>query len=190
MTTNFGDFQNEVYADAVKGKNVSIPLRFPVHSAESVSGPARLGVPVRVGGGRATHTTGEHRGVFALWNRAPDDGEPWRQHCLLHQSRWTSGEFRNLLAAAATRSGKGRRLHPGDVRLRRARCHDVIIALALGATAVGIGRPYAYALSYGGAESLTHFLWSFLAGLDLCLAVCGFKDIATLKEAGCEPAMH
>jgi lactate 2-monooxygenase len=67
---------------------------------------------------------------------------------------------------------------------------DVIIALAMGATAVGIGRPYAYALSYGGAESLTHFLRSFLAELDLCLAVCGFKDIATLQEAGCEPAMH
>ena len=31
---------------------------------------------------------------------------------------------------------------------------DAIIALALGATAVGIGRPYAYALSYGGAEKL------------------------------------
>jgi isopentenyl diphosphate isomerase/L-lactate dehydrogenase-like FMN-dependent dehydrogenase len=49
---------------------------------------------------------------------------------------------------------------------------DVIIALALGATDVGIGRPYAYALSYGGAESLTHFLRAFLAELDLCLAVC------------------
>jgi lactate 2-monooxygenase len=67
---------------------------------------------------------------------------------------------------------------------------DVVIALALGATAVGIGRPYAYALSYGGAESLTHFLNSFLAEFDLCLAVCGFKDIAALKEAGCEPASH
>jgi hypothetical protein len=33
-------------------------------------------------------------------------------------------------------------------------------------------------------------LRSFLAELDLCLAVCGFKDIATLNEAGCEPAMH
>jgi len=66
---------------------------------------------------------------------------------------------------------------------------DAVIALALGATAVGIGRPYAYALSYGGTESLTHYLKSFLAELDLCLAVCGFKDIATLKEAGCEPAM-
>ena len=66
---------------------------------------------------------------------------------------------------------------------------DAVIALARGATAVGIGRPYAYALSYGGTESLTHFLKSFLAELDLCMAICGFKDIASLKEAGCEPAM-
>jgi lactate 2-monooxygenase len=66
---------------------------------------------------------------------------------------------------------------------------DAIIALALGATAVGIGRPYAYALSYGGAESLTHYLRTFLAELDLCLAICGFKDIAALKHAGCEEAL-
>jgi lactate 2-monooxygenase len=66
---------------------------------------------------------------------------------------------------------------------------DAVIALALGATAIGIGRPYAYALSYGGSESLTHSLKSFLAEFDLTLAICGFKDIAALKEAGCEPAM-
>ena len=45
---------------------------------------------------------------------------------------------------------------------------DAVIALALGATAVGLGRTYAYALSYGGTESLTHYLKSFLAELDLC----------------------
>ena len=66
---------------------------------------------------------------------------------------------------------------------------DAVIALALGATAVGIGRPYAYALSYGASESLTHYLQSFLAEFDLTLAICGFKDIATLKEAGCEQAL-
>jgi lactate 2-monooxygenase len=66
---------------------------------------------------------------------------------------------------------------------------DAVIALALGATAVGIGRSYAYALSYGGAESLTHYLKAFLAELDLCLAICGFKDIASLKEAGCEQVL-
>jgi lactate 2-monooxygenase len=60
---------------------------------------------------------------------------------------------------------------------------------SLGATAVGLGRPYAYALSYGGTESLTHYLKSFLAELDLCLAICGFKDIASLKEAGSEEAL-
>jgi isopentenyl diphosphate isomerase/L-lactate dehydrogenase-like FMN-dependent dehydrogenase len=66
---------------------------------------------------------------------------------------------------------------------------DAIIAMALGATAVGIGRPYAYALSYGGTESLTHYLKSFLAAFDLNLSICGFKDIATLKAAGIEPAL-
>src|SRR6478752_7243844 len=50
---------------------------------------------------------------------------------------------------------------------------DAIIALTLGATAVGIGRPYAYALSYGGTESLTHYLKSFLAELDLTMSICG-----------------
>jgi lactate 2-monooxygenase len=66
---------------------------------------------------------------------------------------------------------------------------DAVIALALGATAVGLGRTYAYALSYGGTESLTHYLKSFLAELDLCLAICGFKDIASLKEAGAEQTL-
>ena len=66
---------------------------------------------------------------------------------------------------------------------------DAVIALALGATAVGLGRTYAYALSYGGTESLTHYLKSFLAELDLCLAICGFEDIASLKEAGAEHAL-
>ncbi len=66
---------------------------------------------------------------------------------------------------------------------------DAVIALALGATAVGLGRSYAYALSYGGTDSLTHYLKSFLAELDLCLAICGFKDIASLKEAGYEQAL-
>jgi lactate 2-monooxygenase len=66
---------------------------------------------------------------------------------------------------------------------------DAIIGLALGATAVGIGRPYDYAMSYGGAESLTHYPKSFLAEFDLTLSICGFEDIATLKAAGVVPTL-
>jgi len=32
-------------------------------------------------------------------------------------------------------------------------------------------------------------LKSLLAELDLCTAICGFDDIASLLEAGCEPVM-
>lgn len=66
---------------------------------------------------------------------------------------------------------------------------DAVVALALGATAVGIGRPHAHALSYGGTERLTQYLRSFLAELDLCLTICGFRNIA-LKQAGCELTVH
>ena len=35
---------------------------------------------------------------------------------------------------------------------------DVVKALALGATAVGIGRPYAYAAALGGTDGIVHVL--------------------------------
>jgi lactate 2-monooxygenase len=56
---------------------------------------------------------------------------------------------------------------------------DVIKALALGATAVGIGRPYAYALAVGGVAGVVHVLRSLLAEADLIMAVDGYP---TLKD--------
>ena len=40
---------------------------------------------------------------------------------------------------------------------------DVVKALALGATAVGIGRPYLYGLALGSTEGAAHVLRSILA---------------------------
>lgn len=51
---------------------------------------------------------------------------------------------------------------------------DIIKALALGATAVGIGRPYAYALAVGGVGGVVHVLRSLLAEADLIMAVDGY----------------
>ena len=61
---------------------------------------------------------------------------------------------------------------------------DVAKALALGATAVGVGRPYCYGLALGGAEGAAHVLRSILAEADLLMAVDGFPTIAALREAG------
>jgi isopentenyl diphosphate isomerase/L-lactate dehydrogenase-like FMN-dependent dehydrogenase len=57
---------------------------------------------------------------------------------------------------------------------------DIVKALALGATAVGIGRPYAYGLAFGGEDGLVHVLRSLLAETDLIMAVDGYRSLADL----------
>jgi lactate 2-monooxygenase len=63
---------------------------------------------------------------------------------------------------------------------------DVAKALALGATAVGIGRPYAYALAVGGTEGVVAQLRAILAELDLLMAIDGLPTIADLRAAGAQ----
>ncbi|OBK91139.1 lactate 2-monooxygenase [Mycobacterium sp. 1245499.0] len=57
---------------------------------------------------------------------------------------------------------------------------DIIKALALGATAVGIGRPYAYGLAVGGVDGIVHVLRSLLAEADLIMAVDGYPSLKDL----------
>ncbi len=66
---------------------------------------------------------------------------------------------------------------------------DVVKALALGATAVGVGRPYAYGLALGGVDGIVHVLRTLLAETDLIMAVDGYprlKDLTpdTLRRVG------
>jgi lactate 2-monooxygenase len=59
---------------------------------------------------------------------------------------------------------------------------DVIKALALGATAVAVGRPYAYGLAIGGTDGIVHVLRSILAEADLIMAVDGYPTLADLTR--------
>ena len=63
---------------------------------------------------------------------------------------------------------------------------DVVKALALGARAVGIGRPYVYGLALDGAEGAAHVLKCLLAEADLLMAVNGLPSIAALRAAGAQ----
>jgi lactate 2-monooxygenase len=56
----------------------------------------------------------------------------------------------------------------------------IVKALALGATAVGVGRPYAWGLALGGVDGIVHVLRSLLAEADLLMAVDGYRSIADL----------
>ena len=57
---------------------------------------------------------------------------------------------------------------------------DVVTALALGARAVAIGRPYAYGLAVGGQAGIEHVLRCMLAELDLIMAVDGYPSVGAL----------
>nr|WSY56401.1 alpha-hydroxy-acid oxidizing protein [Streptomyces sp. NBC_00886] len=59
---------------------------------------------------------------------------------------------------------------------------DIVKAVALGATAVGIGRPYAYGLALGGTDGIVHVLRSLLAEADLIMAVDGYPTLADLTR--------
>jgi isopentenyl diphosphate isomerase/L-lactate dehydrogenase-like FMN-dependent dehydrogenase len=57
---------------------------------------------------------------------------------------------------------------------------DVLKAVALGAKAVLLGRPYVYGLALGGEDGVRHALRGILAELDLTLGLSGNRTLADL----------
>ena len=58
---------------------------------------------------------------------------------------------------------------------------DVLIALALGARAVLLGRPWVYGLAVGGRDGVEHVLRHLLAEVDLNLALSGYATPSQLS---------
>ena len=67
---------------------------------------------------------------------------------------------------------------------------DAIKAIALGATAVGVGRPYAYGLALGVVDGIVHVLRSLLAEADLIMAVDGYPTLADLTPESLRRTSH
>ena len=60
---------------------------------------------------------------------------------------------------------------------------DVLKALALGATAVLLGRPYVYGLAIAGEEGVREVLLNLLADFDLALGLSGCTTARDLANA-------
>ena len=105
-------------------------------------------------------------------------------YCSNHGGRQANGGLASLDAVpAVVEAADGMPvLFDGGVRSGS----DVAKALALGATAVGIGRPYAYALAVGGTDAVVAQLRAILAELDLLMAIDGFPTLADLRAAGAQ----
>lgn len=103
-------------------------------------------------------------------------------YCSTHGGRQANGGIAaiDMLPAVVNASGRTPVLFDSGVRSGT----DIVKALALGATAVGVGRPYIYGLALDGTEGVVHVLRCLLAEADLLMAVDGYPRIADLRTAG------
>jgi lactate 2-monooxygenase len=99
-------------------------------------------------------------------------------YCSNHGGRQANGGLAaiDMLPAVVKAAGAAPVLFDSGVRSGT----DVIKALALGAKAVGIGRPYAYGLALDGVDGIVHVLRCLLAEADLLMAVDGYPTLADL----------
>jgi len=80
-----------------------------------------------------------------------------------------------LPAIAAAVAGRAPLMVDGGIR----RGVDVVKALALGATAVMVGRPYLWGLAAAGSEGVRRVVNMLVTELEMAMAQCG---AATLSE--------
>jgi lactate 2-monooxygenase len=103
-------------------------------------------------------------------------------YCSNHGGRQANGGIAaiDMLSDVVAASGSTPILFDSGVRSGT----DAIKALALGARAVGVGRPYSYGLALGGAAGAAHVLKCLLAEADLLMAVNGYPTLADVRAAG------
>ncbi|WP_432848705.1 alpha-hydroxy-acid oxidizing protein [Amycolatopsis sp. CA-161197] len=101
-------------------------------------------------------------------------------YCSNHGGRQANGGLPALdcLADVVDASGDTPVLFDSGVRSGA----DIVKALALGARAVGVGRPYVWGLALGGVDGAVHVLRSLLAEADLIMAVDGYPTLADLTR--------
>lgn len=99
-----------------------------------------------------------------------------------HGGRQVDGAVASLDALVEVREalgGEATVLMDGGIRTGS----DVVKALALGADAVLIGRPYVYGLAVGGQAGVEAVIGQLLAETDLTLALAGGRAIADLDRS-------
>src|SRR5438270_3267863 len=103
-----------------------------------------------------------------------------------HGGRQVDGAIAALDALPGVREAVGERfpvLFDSGIRTGA----DVFKALALGADAVCLGRPFVWGLALDGQAGVEHVLRCLLAELDLTLALSGYASIAEIDASGVAP---
>ncbi len=98
-----------------------------------------------------------------------------------HGGRQVDGAIASLAALPAVADAVGSQLDVlFDSGIRTGA--DILKAVALGAKAVLVGRPWVYGLGLGGTDGVRHVVRSLLADLELTLALSGHRRLADVTR--------
>ena len=113
--------------------------------------------------------------------RAVDEGAD-AIYCSNHGGRQANGGIAaiDMLPGVVAAAGEVPVLFDSGVRSGT----DAVKALALGARAVGVGRPYIYGLALDGAAGAAHVMNCIAAEADLLMAVNGYPTVTAVRAAG------
>jgi lactate 2-monooxygenase len=181
------------YLPFIRGVGTAIPFSDPAFRA-GLAAPPEEDVAAAV-----LHWVPMFTGTDKSWDRLPFLREHWDGPIVLkgllhaddarraadagmdgvvvsnHGGRQVDGAVAALDALPAVAAAVGDRLDVlFDSGVRTGA--DVLKALALGARAVLVGRPYAYGLAHGGEDGVRHVLRSLLADLELTLGLAGLRS--------------
>jgi lactate 2-monooxygenase len=106
---------------------------------------------------------------------------PHDTYCSTHGDRQANGGIGclDMLPGVVEAAGRTPVLFDSDVRTGS----DIVKARAVGATVVGIGRPYAWGLALDGTDGIVHVLRCLLAEADRLMAIDGYPTMADLRSA-------
>jgi isopentenyl diphosphate isomerase/L-lactate dehydrogenase-like FMN-dependent dehydrogenase len=105
-----------------------------------------------------------------------------------HGGRQLDGASSTIMALPAVAeavAGRVDLLFDGGIR----HGSHIAVALALGATAISLGRPYAWGLAAGGEAGVARAIGMLAAEFDATLALMGLDSVAALRAAG-HAAVH
>jgi lactate 2-monooxygenase len=102
-------------------------------------------------------------------------------YCSTHGGRQANGGVGclEMLPAVVEAAGTVPVLFDSGVRTGT----DIVKAIALGATAVGIGRPCTWGVALDGTNGIVHVLRCLLAEADLLMAIDGYPTLADVRSA-------
>ena len=183
---------DQAYLPFLKGEGTAIPMSDPAFRARLHKTPEE-DLPTAI-----LQWVGMFTGTDKSWDRLSVLRELWDGPILLkgiqhvddarravdagmdgivvsnHGGRQVDGALASLEALPSIAQAVGGRievLFDSGVRTGA----DVVKALALGAKAVLLGRPYVYGLGHAGEEGVRHVVRSVLADLDLTLGLAGYR---------------